>query len=137
MFLEKYSAKIDDAEKNYALSVIRNACLFKNAGINAWIAWAVVSETLGNIGGYTIPETAAWIYKEACINRGNQKPNAMFSWIKFAHRHPLKDGDDAITDVYLLDYAADKMEAFNNPNWNELYEFKKSIGYTSRTTENA
>ncbi len=111
--------------------ILKNKCLKGTANVSPWVAWAVVEEDKGNIGDYTTEYSAAWIYKEGCINNNPTKDaNCLIKWARFAHKHPILDTDgELINAEYVLDYAQKTCDAFSNQLWIALDNLKKEIGY--------
>lgn len=128
-FFDQYYSSIQRKDIDDALEIMHTYALGNNTNHSVWLAWAKMKELVGEIGDYSTKYSAAWIYKEYCQMRDNTSGGDFLAWVKFANRHPMHDGDRYIDAFYLLDYGEREYESFSNPDWLELEEFKKSIGY--------
>ena len=64
-----------------------------------WMEWATLELERGNIGDYQTRNSAAWIYKEACINRIRVSNSPIwYKWASFAHQYPMYDIDGTFID---------------------------------------
>lgn len=117
--------------RDYSADVIlKNKCLNGTNNVSPWIAWAILVEAKGNIGDYSTEYSAAWLYRESCINHNpTQDADCIIKWARFAHKHPLRDGEEFITAEYVLEYGQRTCAAFSNQLWIDLANFKKEIGY--------
>ena len=111
-------------------TILKNKCLDGTANASLWVAWAVAESANGNVGDYSTEYSAAWLYQEACVNQNFTKDaSCLLKWARFAHKHPMRNADGDFVDAeYVLKFAQRTIEAFSNPRWIELADFKKEIG---------
>lgn len=72
-----------------ANAILERACLHMNAGTDVWNEWVKEEISLGNIGNYDLVGSAAWVVKEACMNRNQTcAPDLWERWILFVNDYP-------------------------------------------------
>lgn len=110
--------------------ILKTKCLSGTVNVSPWIAWSVIEETKGNIGDYATEYSAAWLYRESCINHNpTQDSSCLIKWARFAHKHPLlNEHGELVNAEYVLEYAQRTCPAFSNQLWIDLANFKKEIG---------
>lgn len=111
--------------------ILKTKCATGTEGVLPWIAWAVIEETKENIGDYNTEYSAAWLYREGCLNHNSTLDAAcLLKWARFAHKYPLtNENGELINAEYVLEYAQRTCSAFSNQQWIDLANFKKEIGY--------
>lgn len=80
----------DGSERSYTqAAVLRMACIeHKIMNSQLWAKWGRAEEALGNLGGYGVPYSAAWIYMEGCSRRMDQDHTIWHAWASFIERNP-------------------------------------------------
>ena len=110
------------------MAILENACLNRGGEHLIWMKWAKRAEEKGMIGDYEKRGTAAWIYREFCVNRNfKRNPYVLLYWAKFATIYPMYYHNYYIDAEYVLEFAEKKYSAFSDETWDDLQEFKKSL----------
>ena len=109
---------------------LKTKCLSGTVSVFPWIAWSVIEEIKGNIGDYATEYSAAWLYRETCINH-KLTPNTkcLIKWAQFANKYPLpNECGEIINAEYVFEYAQRICFAINDKLGIDLDEIKKEIG---------
>ncbi len=86
-FANKYSSIVPAPKP---ADILKHACLHFESSTLVWVTWAEAEEARGNIGNYSTTGSAAWIYKETCLNKCKQSDGSPWiKWSRFAKQYHI------------------------------------------------
>ncbi|MBR6537680.1 MAG: ATP-binding protein [Lachnospiraceae bacterium] len=112
--------------------IFRCACVEHNVPTSLiWRMWAFFEEEKGNIGGYQVEYSSAWIFKESCVRDFVDSERAWVDWACFVERN--KEKAFLLTDFPLDDILKTKCllgtsNVFLWLSWAIIEETKGNIG---------